>query len=57
MVTLDGRLIVLGGYGESQSLPNIKLEHFADNDGWSYSASVISNVTSNATSSPRRHRW
>ena len=29
-----GRLIVLGGHGKSQSLPNSKLKHFADNDGW-----------------------
>ena len=29
-----GRLIVLGGKGESQSLPGQELEHFADNDGW-----------------------
>ena len=29
-----GRLIVLGGHGQSQSLPNSKLKHFADNDGW-----------------------
>jgi hypothetical protein len=29
-----GRLIVLGGDGTSQSLPNSKLEDFADNDGW-----------------------
>jgi L-Lysine epsilon oxidase N-terminal/L-lysine epsilon oxidase C-terminal domain len=29
-----GRLIVLGGRGESQSLPGRQLVHFADNDGW-----------------------
>jgi hypothetical protein len=29
-----GRLIVLGGHGKSQSLPQSPLEHFADNDGW-----------------------
>jgi hypothetical protein len=28
----DGRLIVLGGYGKSQSPPNSGLKHFADND-------------------------
>jgi hypothetical protein len=30
----DGRLIVLGGHGASQSLPDSPLGHFADNDGW-----------------------
>ena len=30
----DGRLIVLGGHGTSQSVPSATLEHFADNDGW-----------------------
>jgi hypothetical protein len=29
-----GRLIVLGGHGKSQSLPQSPLRHFADNDGW-----------------------
>ena len=29
-----GRLIVLGGHGKSQSLPQSPLTHFADNDGW-----------------------
>lgn len=29
-----GRLIVLGGHGRSQSLPQSPLEDFADNDGW-----------------------
>jgi hypothetical protein len=29
-----GRLIVLGGHGTSQSLPQSPLEDFADNDGW-----------------------
>jgi hypothetical protein len=29
-----GRLIVLGGHGESQALPQSPLEDFADNDGW-----------------------
>ena len=29
-----GRLIILGGHGQSQSLPQNKLEDFADNDGW-----------------------
>ncbi len=29
-----GRLIVLGGHGKSQSLPQSPLEDFADNDGW-----------------------
>ena len=29
-----GRLIVLGGHGQSQSLPSSTLEDFADNDGW-----------------------
>ena len=29
-----GRLIVLGGHGQSQSLPQSPLEDFADNDGW-----------------------
>lgn len=29
-----GRLIVLGGHGKSQALPQSPLEDFADNDGW-----------------------
>jgi L-Lysine epsilon oxidase N-terminal/L-lysine epsilon oxidase C-terminal domain len=29
-----GRLIVLGGHGQSQALPQSTLEDFADNDGW-----------------------
>jgi hypothetical protein len=29
-----GRLIVLGGHGKSQSLPQSPLTNFADNDGW-----------------------
>jgi len=29
-----GRLIVLGGHGQSQSLPQSPLKNFADNDGW-----------------------
>jgi len=29
-----GRLIILGGHGQSQSLPQSPLENFADNDGW-----------------------
>jgi hypothetical protein len=29
-----GRLIVLGGHGKSQALPQSQLEDFADNDGW-----------------------
>ena len=29
-----GRLIVLGGHGQSQSVPGSTLTHFADNDGW-----------------------
>ena len=34
-----GRLIVLGGHGKSQSLPNSKLDSFVDNDGWCDDAS------------------
>ena len=30
----DGRLIVLGGHGTSQSVPSATVEDFADNDGW-----------------------
>jgi hypothetical protein len=30
----SGRLIVLGGHGKSQSLPQSQLTNFADNDGW-----------------------
>jgi L-Lysine epsilon oxidase N-terminal/L-lysine epsilon oxidase C-terminal domain/Iron-containing redox enzyme len=30
----DGRLLVLGGHGHSQSPGDRPLEHFADNDGW-----------------------
>jgi hypothetical protein len=30
----DGRLIVLGGHGASQSPRSIPMVHFADNDGW-----------------------
>jgi hypothetical protein len=29
-----GRLIVLGGHGQSQALPQSPLDNFADNDGW-----------------------
>jgi hypothetical protein len=29
-----GRLIVLGGHGKSQSLPNSKLDDYVDNEGW-----------------------